>query len=385
MEGMAMSPFALLSLFRGRGSLYGLLGVLVLSTLWVTSLTLLSAPQNATELLTDAGSHVLNPFLTKQGLGLTQQIYDSRKAHLNQQLALTPLNVHMTGKDIDKPTYGEAVQGVYKSIADAYYISGRVDTVFAVPSDLQQLLPYLTGFGFFGSAGSPSGTPGASGTPGTAGLPDFLQPIFTVIGLTPVTFTAQGNKNLLNLLPWFWLAVVVLGVIAVVLNRGSNKLSGLAQTVVHSAWPIALLLIGLTVAARVSSAVAPYASALGVIDRAFLPAYGGALLVGGAALIIPKLLGGRRQAQPQQPVMAGVPAGSSLGSLGSIGSMSSLGSLGSIASMGSRAATPPTPPTSYMAEPQPSEPFSPFDSPSDSPSAQSDEPPQSSGQWPDAT
>ncbi len=365
-----MSPFALLSLLRGRGSLYGLLGVLVLSTLWVTSLTLLSAQPNATELLTDAGSQVLNPFLANHGYGLTQQTYDSRKAHLTQPLTITPLNVHVTGSAIDKPTYDEAVQAVYKPLADAYYISGKVDAVVdlsSVPPDLKQFLPFLSDFGVFGSAGSSSSTPGAFG------LPDFLQPFFTVIGLTPATFTAPGHQNLLNLLPWFWLAVVVLGVIAVVLNRGGNKLSGLAQTVVHSAWPIVLLLIGLTVAARVSATVAPYAGALGVVDRAFLPVYGGALLLGGAALIISKLLAGRQQAQPQQPVMAGVPAGSSLGSLGA---------MGSIASMASAATTAATTPT---AEPQPSEPFSPFGSPPESPLPQSDEPSQSLNQWPDAT
>jgi hypothetical protein len=321
-------------------------------------------------LLTDAGSQVLNPFLAKQGYGLTEQIYANRKAHLSDQLTLTPLNVHMTGANIDKPTYGEAVQAVYGRVADAFYSSGSLDAVVAVPSDLQQLLPFLSNFqsnfGLFGSSNAPASADQPSGLQ----LPDFLQPLFTATGLTPATFTATGHQNLLNLLPWLWLATIVLGALAVLFNRSGAKLSGLAKTVVNSAWPIVLALVGLWVASLTvyKATLAPYGGALGVIDRAFLPAYGGALALGAVGLLVPKLLGGRRQAQAPAPAMAGVAAGASAGSALS-SAASTAASAASAASMASAAwsamSSPPTLPTlpTPLTEPQSAESSSPVSDP----------------------
>ncbi len=300
-----MSPFALLSLLRGRGSLYALLGALLLSTLWVTSLTLISSRPNATELLTDAGSQILQPFLTKQGFGLTPEVYGSLEAqasqHPSQPVALPSLlKAQVLGREIANRNYNSGVRVIYGDVANAYY-GGGLSAAFTIPPELQQILP---SFGVFGAA------TGAAAQPATDQLPSFLQPLFTVIGLTPATFTAQGHQNLLDLLPWFWLATILLGGTAALLNRSGSKLSGLAKTVVHSAWPIVLLLAGLWVASLVyATTFAPYKDSLGVVERSFLPAYGAALGLGIVALIVLRLLAARQPQAPGEPVMAGVPAG----------------------------------------------------------------------------
>jgi hypothetical protein len=310
-----MSPFALLSLLRGRGSLYGLLGLVLLSTLWVSSLTLLSSPDNSKELLTDVGVQVLNPFLEQQNLGsgvlgITKDEYNALQTqasqHKDQPIPLPSIfKVQVFGRDIVNKSYDDGLRAIYGDTATAYY-NGGLGAAFTLPAELQQIVQY---FGVFGSAAAPAGVPS------TAGLPDFLQPFFTVIGLTPATFTATGHDNLLHLLPWFWLATIVLGAVAVLFNRGGNQLSGLAKTVVHSAWPIVLVLVGVWAASLTiyKATLAPYGSALGVVDRAFLPVYGGALVVGALGLVVPKLFGARQQSQQQQApagdaAMAGVMA-----------------------------------------------------------------------------
>src|SRR5260221_2615850 len=95
-ELIGMTLFGLVSgLFRQgglRATVYALFGGLMLSTLWVTSLASLSAQPNATDLLTEAGTQVLNPFLVKQDLGLTlagyAQLQATGKAHPTQPLAV---------------------------------------------------------------------------------------------------------------------------------------------------------------------------------------------------------------------------------------------------------------------------------------------------------
>jgi hypothetical protein len=60
-----------MSLSGIRGLVYTLFGTLVLSTLWVTSLTFLSTQVSATALIDEAGTEILNPFLVAHGTGLT--------------------------------------------------------------------------------------------------------------------------------------------------------------------------------------------------------------------------------------------------------------------------------------------------------------------------
>lgn len=300
-----------MSLSGIRGLIYTLFATILLSTLWVTSLTVLSAPSNATALIADAGADVLNPFLVAHGTGLTHSTYSSleasAKAHPSQPLSIPLIKVRVLGKEISGMSYSQVVHYVYGRVAQAYYTSGA-GAVFEVPPQLQQVLP---NFGMF----NPDNIPVIPGGPTVSQLPPFMQPFFVFIGLTPDTFTQNGHQRLLDLLPWFWLAAIVLGVLAIVLNPNEKKLAGLAEGVVHSAWPIVAVLVGLWVASGFYAATfAPYKDVMAVVRGAFLPVYGTALVVGlvGVALItwLPALRK-RQQAKPAPAVagMPGMPAG----------------------------------------------------------------------------
>lgn len=289
-----------------RGFVYTLFGTLVLSTLWVTSLSVVSAPSNATQLLTEAGAHMLNPFLVDHGTGLSQSVYDSleatARAHPSQSLALPLLKVQVLGRDIAGRTYPDVVNLVYGHVATAYY-AGGADAVFDVPPELRQALPNFALF-------NPNNIPVVPGGPTAAQMPAFLQPFFTFVGLTPETFTAVGHQKVMNLLPWFWIATGVLALLAVVLNPSEQKLAGLAQGVVHSTWPIVGVLLALWVLSLIyKSTFAPYAGVLGVLDRAFLLVYGIAFAVGIASLVAMKLLPAllrRKTTTPPAPSLAPV-------------------------------------------------------------------------------
>jgi hypothetical protein len=348
-----MILFRLLSF---RTSIYALFGALMLSTLWVTSLSLLSAKQNATELLSDAGAQVLNPFLVGQNLGLSQSVYASMEAaakqHPSQPVPLPSVfKTQVTGSKIVGKSYPDVVQIVYAQVAGDYY-DGGVNAVFQVPAELQQVIP---SFGLFNA--SPNDIPVVPGGPAPSQLPTFLQPFFTFIGLTPATFTAGGHQSLLSLLPWFWIATVVLGGLLLLLNRSEKRLNGLAHSVVHSSWPIVVVLVGLWIASLFYAATfAPYTGVLGVVSRAFLPVYGAALVVGLLTLLLIRLVPVLRQraqgqaGQSKAPVPAGIPAGMGNSGMGNSG-------MGS----GGFSAPPPSQPPSFM---EPGSDTSPFSAPS---------------------
>jgi hypothetical protein len=298
-----MNPLALLNPRGLRGFLFG---AILLSTLWVTSLTLLSTRDNATALLTEAGVHVLNPFLVGRGLGLSQSGYASleaqARAHPNQPVALSVLTVRVLGREITGHSYADVVQLVYGRVAGGYYTGGP-SAVFSLPAELKQALP---AFALFGGSNNLPALPGTS-TP--IQLPTFLQPFFTFVGLTPATFTADGHARLAALLPVFWIAMAVLGALAVVLNRSGQRLSTLVNGVVHSTWPVVLVLVGLLVLSSIYKAtLGPYVGILGVVSRAFLPVYGTALVLGLLALAATRFLPALRgQPAQRQPVPVGAP------------------------------------------------------------------------------
>lgn len=266
-----------MSLSGIRGFVYTLFATVILSTLWVTSLTMLSARSSATALLTDAGADILNPFLVAHGTGLSQSAYTKleagAKAHPSRALAIPFLKVSVFGREIVHESYPAAVRLVYGRVADTYYTGGP-GAVFEVPPELGQVLPDFALF-------NPNSVPVIPGGPTAVQLPPFLQPFFVFIGLTPDTFTQSGHQHLLDLLPWFWVVVGVLGALAIVLNPSEKKLAGLAEGVIHSTWPIIAVLVALWVFSIINKAAfAPYADALAVIRGAFLPVYGVALAVG---------------------------------------------------------------------------------------------------------
>lgn len=290
-----------MSLSGIRGLVYTLFATIILSTLWVTSLTMLSARSSATALLTDAGADMLNPFLVAHGTGLSQSTYAKleadAKAHSSRPLAIPLLKVTVLGREIVGDSYPSTVRLVYGRVADSYYTGGP-DAVFEVPPQLRQALPDFALF-------NPDNIPVIAGGPTAVQLPPFLQPFFVFIGLTPQTFTQSGHHRLLDLLPWFWLAAGILGAVAIVLNPSEKKLAGLAHGVVHSAWPIIAILLALWVFSIINEAAfAPYADALAVIRGAFLPVYGTALVVGLAGLGLTTLLPALQKRQRGQEASA---------------------------------------------------------------------------------
>ena len=293
-------------IFSGRGVqglIYTLFGALILSTLWVTSLTVLSSSANASDLLTQAGTQILNPFLVDHDLGLSPSSYATLEANARanpeQPLDLSVLNVRVLGREIVGRDYADTVHLVFSRVAAIYY-NGGAAAAFRVPAQLQQELPNFALF-------NPDTVPVIPGGPTVAQLPPFVQPLFIFTGLTPATFTASGHQRLLGLLPWFWGLAILLGLVAVVLNRSQQKLSGLAKGVIHGAWPIVAIVLGAWVLSHIATAtLAPYAGILEDIRGAFLPVYGSALLVGLASL---GLLTWMSQGRPAAGGDAGAVAG----------------------------------------------------------------------------
>ncbi|HEX9069226.1 MAG TPA: hypothetical protein VF807_10690 [Ktedonobacterales bacterium] len=283
-------PFAGLS-----KTIYSIFGVLLLSTLWITSLVILSDRPTATQVITEAGARVLNPFLAGQGLGVTQSTYAtyqaSAKAHPDQPLTLQLLKARVLGREISGHDYDATVQIIYGRVAESFY-DGGINSAFDVPPQFKDA---LANFGMF----NPDNLQVVPGGPTVTQLPPFLQPFFVFVGLTPDTFTAAGHQRLLGLLPWFWVATLVLGTLTVLLNRNEQKLAGLAQSVMHSTWPIVGVLLALWVAATfvLKATLAPYVGILGLISRAFLPVYGTALVIGVLGVFFFKWLPALRQRQ----------------------------------------------------------------------------------------
>lgn len=290
-----------------RGWVYGLFATLILSTLWVTSLTILSTPASATSLLTEAGTAALNPFLVSHGLGLSPSTYTALEASAhaapNRPLSFSVLKVHVLGSEIIGQSYTSTVHLVFSRVAAGYY-TGGADAAFNIPAQLKQQLPNFALF-------NPDNIPLIQGGPTPAQLPSFLQPLFVFTGLTPATFTAAGHLHLASLLPYFWGLTIVLGLLAVALNLSEKKLSGLALALVHSTWPIVAVLLGATILIQVkSTTLGAYSVLLAIIRGAFLPTYGAALAVGLVSLAILKWLESRQQPQPTQqmlPATAGKP------------------------------------------------------------------------------
>ena len=275
-----------------RKTVYTLFGALVLTTLWVTSLTIISARPTATSLLTEAGAHVLNPFLAAHEVGVTPSGYatleQAAKAHPSQALDLSVFKVRVLGKEIAGLNYDAGVRVIYSHVASTYY-DGGPSAVFSLPADVQQAIPNFGAFG--GATTAPQIVPGVS-TP--VQLPNILQPFFAFTGFTPDSLTDAGHQHLASLLLWFWVATLVLGGLTLLLDREEQKLMTLAASVAHGAWPVMLVLGGAWIFSLIKpAAFAPYKAVYGLIAGAFLPVYGVAFILGLASWAILKVLGAR--------------------------------------------------------------------------------------------
>src|SRR5690242_20167515 len=282
--------------FKGvSGLAHTLFGIVLLGALWVTSLTLLSARPTAVALLTEAGAQTLNPQLvqiTNGVIGITPVSYakleNAATANPSKALDLSILKVQIPGSVIVGKSYADGLHAIYGKVAEGYYDNGP-QSVFTLPADAQKAL------GAFGMFSAATGT--SSPLPSTTGanlptLPPFLQPLFSVIGLSPATFTAAGHANIASLLLWFWLAAAITAALALLTTPGEKRFTSLARTILHGAWPV-LAIFALVFAFSLfkPDAFAPYRTVFGLVAGAFLPVYGIAALVGLLGFFGPKLVG----------------------------------------------------------------------------------------------
>lgn len=273
------------------GFAHTLFGIVLLGALWVTSLTLLSARTTAVPLLTEAGASTLNPQLihvTNGAVGITTNSYATleaaAKANPTKPLNLSLLKIQVPGSVIVGKNYNDGVHAIFAKVAEGYYDNGP-QSVFSISGDAANA---LATFGFFSSTVTPQILPGKS----LPTLPPFLQPFFTVVGLTPGTFTAVGHNNIASLLLWFWLAAAVTGAIAVITTPGEKRFTSLARTVLHGSWPVLALFALVYIFSLVKpDAFAPFRTVFGLVAGAFVPVYAIATAVALVAFFGPKLVG----------------------------------------------------------------------------------------------
>lgn len=293
-----------------RKPIVGLLAIALLSALWTTALGRLSDRASAVGLLTDAGVELINPLLLHNGSGFTQAAYakleSDAKAHPSQPIQLAFVKPIIQGKEIAGKSFDDALRVIYTHIADAYYTGGP-SAAFSLPPDLQKAVssysPFVQGTGL------PQGVPQSP----LPQLPSFAGPLFTSIGITPATLTADGHQTEVDLSRWFWLASLVLGALLALFSSGWDRLGSLAWAAFHSAWHLtALYALGAVIVHFNAEKAAPFVGVLGRIWDAFFPVYAAATVLGllgiGVTKLAPMLLKrGEQPAAVRQPAAVGAP------------------------------------------------------------------------------
>lgn len=274
-----------------RGRIHHLFGVVLLATLWVTSLANLSGRATATSVLTEVGANVLNPYLASNSFGLAEKAYGglqvAAKAHPNDALPLPFLKVQIKGSEIVGRNFADGTRIIYGKVAEGYYDNGPA-TVFNLPPQLSQAIDT---YGLFLATGSaPQNLPQGVTLPH---LPSFLQPFFIATGLSPYTLTAQGHARIMSFLLWFWLATLILAALSFLLDTRSmsRRFAKLFLGAFNGTLPPVLLIASVWALATFKPLIAaPYMGMLRLVTSSFLPVYGGAFAVSGVALILFKVL-----------------------------------------------------------------------------------------------
>ncbi len=274
-----------------RGRIHHLFGVVLLATLWVTSLANLSSRATATSVLTEVGANVLNPYLASNSFGLAEKAYGGLQAaataHPNDPLPLPFLKVQIKGSEIAGRNFADGTRIIYGKVAEGYYDNGPA-TVFNLPPKLSQAIDT---YGLFLATGStPQNLPQGVTLPH---LPSFLQPIFIATGLSPYTLTAQGHARIMSFLLWFWLATLALGALCLLFDTRSlrRRFSKLFLGAFNGTLPAVLLMAGVWALATFKpQTAAPYMGMLRLVTSSFLPVYGGVFAVSGIALVLFKVL-----------------------------------------------------------------------------------------------
>jgi hypothetical protein len=262
-----------------------LLALTLLATLWSTALARLSERSTAVELLTRAGTDIINPLLTANGSGLGQALYQQleaqAKAHPHQALALPFLKVQIPASSIVGKDFAAGSAAIYRRVAEAYYDNGP-DGAFLLPDQLKPIVssytPFVQNTGSFKSPLPSVPIPQ---------LPSFLTQLWYGVGFTPTTLTAAGHATTLSNSGWLWGVSAILVLVIVLFSAGWNRLRNVAWPLFHSSWHIALFgVIGTFLTHRDIAHTGPYAGVLDLIGGTFMPVFYAAVLVGLAGVVV---------------------------------------------------------------------------------------------------
>ena len=230
-----------------------LLALVLLGALWSTALGRLSEQSTAETLLTRAGTDIINPVLTANNSGIGEAFYQqlqgtAKRAPQHRAPDRLPES-HVPGKAIAGKSFADGSRVIYAAVADAYYRLGP-NGVFALPPQLQQVVSGYTPFVQQATSGVKSPLPSLP----IPQLPAFATNLYTTVGITPTTLTAEGHATSTSRSLWFWLIAGVLALILVLMNTGWDRLWSIAWPLFHSSWHIALFGLIATVLVNVKAA-----------------------------------------------------------------------------------------------------------------------------------
>lgn len=310
--GLITRSFGMLLSGNVRGLFSFLLGLALVGGLWEASLANLSSRTTATAIMTEVGVEIINPVLVGHSFGLSQTAYTTVQkaaaAHPSQAIAVPGLKVQVLGSEIRGLDFASGMRVIYSKVAAAYY-DGGTGGVFDVPAPIVQTLNTLTLL-------PQAVTSQAEKSAGVPQPPNVPLPPLTAVGLSAATLTASGHAQVMSLLYWFLGAIALCALGVMVFSRRWARITNVAGALIGGTVPG---LVGLGMVwffwTRYPERFQPFAGLLHIlIDRVFLPVYGGAAAIGvggfvlaGVGALILKMVPARKAPAPR--VAAGVGAG----------------------------------------------------------------------------
>lgn len=280
--GLFFRLFRLFASGNFRGIFTLLLGLTLVWGLWETSLVRISSRDTATAVMTEVGVELINPLLTHNSLGLSQNVYGTlekaAQAHPTQSFSVPGIKIKLVGSDIAGKSFDEGMTAIYAKVADAYYDNGA-QGVFDVPSQLTSvlgqisLLPQLAASQGAKAAGVPQ-------------LPQVPLPPLGVIGLSPQLLTADGHTQAVNVAKWLLGAAAIFALLLMVFSPRLHRISSVAWSLLTGALP-GVLVLGIIwfFWNRSPDLFHPYAQLLTLLGQAVVPVYGGAFALGAVGLV----------------------------------------------------------------------------------------------------
>jgi hypothetical protein len=267
------------------------LALVLLGALWSTALARISERATATNLLTRAGTDLINPVLiandTGLGTALYQQIEQQAQAQPSQPVTLPFTTVPIPAHAIAGKSFADGSRAIYSAIANVYYTNGP-NAAFKLPPQLQEFTGSYTPF----VQQSGVNIPGVPQSP-LPQLPSWTNNLVAHAGITPSTLTAAGHAAAVQQSLWLWIIAAALAVLLIVFNTGWNRLWAVAWPVFNSSWHIALIgIIGAVILSQHVAQAEPFRGIYDIVGTTFFPVFYVAALVGVVGVIV-SLVGNR--------------------------------------------------------------------------------------------